>query len=356
MCYSDFFVRLPWWTSIVVVSIALLVIHFAAKFLYKCLYPKCVAKGNRFSALVIQMLYQPFQAFMWFSALIILVSLYAHYFFAIGVITWITNLLRIGAIFSGIWAAHIFASGVKEFIAEKRHFDLTTKNFISMIIFILTGIVALLLILPILGFQIGGLLAFGGMSGIIAGFAAREAIANLFGGFLIALDRPFKIGDWIHSLDHSIEGYVEHVGWRLTRIRTFEKRPLYVPNSLFSSMSFVNGSNMTNRRIMSKFAIRYQDKPVLKMLILALNAYILGSDLIDQNHINVVNFDEFGENGLEIFVRIYTKATGFAEFHLAKEKIFLDFFEIIEKHGADFANPTSNIRIINENQGKSKIL
>ncbi len=69
---------------------------------------------------------------------------------------------------------------------------------------------------------------------------------------MIYFDRPFKVGDWIRSPDRQIEGTVERIGWRMTIIRTFDKRPLYVPNSVFSSIVVENPSRMLNRRIYEK--------------------------------------------------------------------------------------------------------
>jgi MscS family membrane protein len=66
---------------------------------------------------------------------------------------------------------------------------------------------------------------------------------------MIYLDRPFAVGDWIRSPDRDIEGTVEDIGWRLTRIRTFDSRPLYVPNSAFTSIAVENPSRMEHRRI-----------------------------------------------------------------------------------------------------------
>ena len=100
-----------------------------------------------------------------------------------------------------------------------------------------------------LGYSISGVLAFGGIGGIAVGFAAKDLLANFFGGLMIYLDRPFSVGDWIRSPDKNIEGTVEEIGWRLTRIRTFDKRPLYVPNSTFTQISVENPSRMLNRRI-----------------------------------------------------------------------------------------------------------
>lgn len=88
----------------------------------------------------------------------------------------------------------------------------------------------------ILGFSLSGVLAFGGIGGIAVGFAAKDMLANFFGGLAIYLDRPFIVGEWIRSPDHEIEGTVEHIGWRQTRVRAFNKNPIYVPNSLFSTI------------------------------------------------------------------------------------------------------------------------
>ena len=63
------------------------------------------------------------------------------------------------------------------------------------------------------------------MGGLIVGMAAKDLLSNLFGALMVYMDKPFKVGDWIRSPDKSIEGTVEDIGWRVTRIRTFDKRP-----------------------------------------------------------------------------------------------------------------------------------
>ena len=103
------------------------------------------------------------------------------------------------------------------------------------------------------------MLTFGGVGGLIVGLAAKDLLSNFFGGMMIYFDRPFKVGDWIRSPDRQIEGTVERIGWRMTIIRTFDKRPLYVPNSVFSSIVVENPSRMLNRRINETFGLRYQD-------------------------------------------------------------------------------------------------
>ena len=102
-----------------------------------------------------------------------------------------------------------------------------------------------LVMLHTMGINIAGLLAFGGVGGIAVGMASRDMIANFFGGLTVYMDQPFKVGDWIRSPDKEIEGTVEDIGWRRTVIRTFDKRPLYVPNAVFTNISVENPSRMS---------------------------------------------------------------------------------------------------------------
>ena len=126
--------------------------------------------------------------------------------------------------------------------------DPTTLHALAKLTRLSVVISAVLVALPTLGIEITALLAFGGVGGIAVGFAAQDLLSNFFGGLMIYLDRPFAIGDWIRSPDREIEGTVESIGWRLTLVRTFDKRPLYVPNSVFAKLALENPSRMTNRR------------------------------------------------------------------------------------------------------------
>ncbi|NQV64749.1 MAG: mechanosensitive ion channel family protein, partial [SAR86 cluster bacterium] len=135
--------------------------------------------------------------------------------------------------------------------------DVTTATAIGKLLRISVLITAILSVLQTLGVSVSGIMAFGGIGGIAVGFAAKDLLANFFGGLMIYLDRPFTVGDWIRSPDRQIEGTVEHIGWRLTMIRTFDRRPLYVPNSIFASIAVENPSRMQNRRIYETFGVRY---------------------------------------------------------------------------------------------------
>jgi len=206
-------------------------------------------------------------------------------------------------------------------------------------------IVVSLMILQSVGVSVSGLLAFGGIGGIAVGFAARDLLANFLGGLSIYLDRPFTVGDWIRSPDREIEGTVESIGWRMTMIRTFDQRPLYVPNAVFSSVALENPSRMRNRRIYETIGIRYQDIRCMSGIVADVKAMLEGHEAIDLNRTLMVNFVNCGPSSLDFFVYTFTKTTDWATYHGIKQDVLLRILEIIEAHGAEVAFPTSTIHL-----------
>ena len=134
-----------------------------------------------------------------------------------------------------------------------------TYEIVVRILKILVVVITALIIMQEIGLSISGLLAFGGVGGLIVGLAAKDLLSNFFGGMMIFFDRPFRVGEFIKSPDMNIEGIVEKIGWRLTVVRTFSKNVLYIPNTAFSSIIVENATRMSNRRINETIGIRYDD-------------------------------------------------------------------------------------------------
>jgi len=206
-------------------------------------------------------------------------------------------------------------------------------------------ITAVLIILQTLGFSISGVLALGGVGGIAVGFAARDIVANLFGGLTIYLDRPFAVGDWIRSPDREIEGTVVEIGWRRTVISTFETRPLYVPNSLFTSISVENPSRMSNRRIKETIGVRYDDMQKIPIILTEIRELLQQHPEIDQSRTLMVHLNEFGASSVDFFIYTFTRTTVWTTFHEVKERVMLEIAAVIEKHGAEIAFPTTTVHI-----------
>ncbi len=230
---------------------------------------------------------------------------------------------------------------------DEKKIDKSTVEAISKLLKVSVGITSILLILQNLGVSIGAVLAFGGIGGIAIGFAAKDLLANFFGGLIIYLDRPFSIGDWIRSSDRQIEGTVEYIGWRQTRIRTFDKRPLYVPNAIFNSITVENPSRMSNRRIYETFGLRYDDINQVEIIISQVKSMLISHDAIDTNQTLMVNLNAYAESSVDFFVYTFTKTTDWVKFHEIKQDVLLKIAAIIESNNAELAFPTQRMQIEN---------
>lgn len=248
------------------------------------------------------------------------------------------------------WSAHRLIGGVEaEMMSPHRgtvtSIDRATVRATSKLIRITLWVLAALMILQSIGVSIEGLLAFGGIGGIAVGFAAKDMLANFFGALSIYLDRPFTVGDWIRSPDREIEGTVESIGWRLTVIRTFDKRPLYVPNAAFSQIAVENPTRMFNRRIYETIGLRYSDADKVEPVVQQVRHMLEQHEAIDHSQTLMVNFVSFGPSSLDFFVYTFTKTVVWVEFHKIKEDIMLNILRIIHDNGADVAFPTRTLHV-----------
>lgn len=227
-------------------------------------------------------------------------------------------------------------------------FDRTTMDAVAKLLRISVYITTSLVALQTMGFSVSGALAFGGIGGMAVALAAKDMLSNLFGGLTIYLDRPFSVGDWIRSPDRKIEGVVETIGWRFTTIRTFDKRPLYLPNSTFSTIAVENPSRMTNRRIYETIGLRYDDISQLSVILEDVKTMLMNHKDIDTSQTLMVNFNEFGESSLDFFIYTFTRTTHWETYHDIKQDVLFKIMEIVTSHNAECAFPTSTIHLKKE--------
>ena len=248
------------------------------------------------------------------------------------------------------WGLTVFITGVQQAsiqlaVEKGTGADATTMRAIGKLLRTAVMITTVLVIMQTLGFSISGVLAFGGIGGIAIGFAAKDLLANFFGALTIYLDRPFSEGDWIRSPDREIEGIVESIGWRLTVIRSFDKRPIYVPNSVFASIAVENTSRMSNRRIYESIGLRYADIKQMDAIVAAVTQMLRTHEEIDQSQTLIVNFIEFNASSVDFMVYTFTKTTDWVRFHQIKQDVLLQIAAIIEQQGAEMAFPSRSLYI-----------
>lgn len=231
----------------------------------------------------------------------------------------------------------------EESAPDQSRVDPTTLSALAKLLRLAIIISGVLVALPTIGIEITALLAFGGVGGIAIGFAAKDLLSNFFGGLMIYMDRPFAIGDWIRSPDREIEGTVESIGWRLTVVRTFDKRPLYIPNSVFNTLALENPSRMSNRRIKETIGLRYEDASKMSAIVADVKAMLLKHEEIDTSQTLMVNFNSYATSSLDFFIYTFTKTTNWIRFHEIKQDVMLKIIEIVHSHDADFAFPTTTL-------------
>ena len=250
--------------------------------------------------------------------------------------------------FISLAEARILEDLTNEKDSDQTRVDPTTLHAIAKLLRLSVIISSVLVAMPTLGIEITALLAFGGVGGIAVGFAAQDLLANFFGGLMIYLDRPFDIGDWIRSPERNIEGTVESIGWRLTVVRTFDKRPLYVPNSVFTTLALENPSRMSHRRIKETIGIRYSDADKMEMITSQTKEMLKNHPEINTENTLMVNFNSFAPSSLDFFIYTFTKTKDWEKYHTVKQDILLNILKIVEQNGAEVAFPTSTIHLANQ--------
>jgi len=267
-----------------------------------------------------------------------------------GLIDLIGTVRHVLIIITLAWGLMVFITGIQQAsiqMAKEKSTgtDVTAIRAIGKLLRTAVIITTALIVMQTLGFSVSGVLAFGGMGGIAIGFAAKDLLANFFGALTIYLDRPFSEGDWIRSPDREIEGIVENIGWRLTVIRSFDKRPIYVPNSVFASIAVENASRMSNRRIYESIGLRYADIKQMDAIVAAVTQMLRTHKEIDQTQTLIVNFTEFNASSVDFMVYTFTKTTDWVRFHEIKQDVLLQIADIIEQHDAEMAFPSRSLYV-----------
>lgn len=199
------------------------------------------------------------------------------------------------------------------------------------------GVVVLTLLALMITFGVSttALGALLGGAGIGIGFGAQQISQNFLSGFMLFFNRPFSEGDWISVSD--MEGTVEQIGWYHTRIRTFDRRPQYIPNSLFATTPILNPGRMYNRRIKANISLRYEDLSRIDTISKDVRTMLLQHPSIDQSQTILVNFHEWDSSSINMLVYCFTKTTVWKEWLDIQQQIFLEIADIVKHAGGDFA-------------------
>lgn len=199
------------------------------------------------------------------------------------------------------------------------------------------------MVASVFGYNVGGFVAGLGLGGVAIAFAAKDALAHLLGGFVIITEKPFKIGDWILTPD--VEGTVEDISFRSTKIRTFAQAVVTMPNATIANGPITNWSQMGKRQISYNFTVSPDtSKDKLQRIISEIEMYLKTNDEVHPETI-LVKFDHFNEMGYSIMVYLFTKTTVWADYLQVKEELNLKIVELLEREGATIALPSRRVYV-----------
>lgn len=188
------------------------------------------------------------------------------------------------------------------------------------------------------GYNVGALIAGLGIGGLALAMAAKDTVSNIFGGFTIFSDRPFKLNDRIKVAGH--DGTVTDIGVRSTRLKTLEGRVVTIPNSTFSDSAVENVSLEPSRKVVSNLGLTYDTTPEqMKQGMSLLKDIAARSDGIEDNVL--VGFNAFGDSAMNIIFIYYIKKEG--DILGTQTEMNMKILEEFTKAGLDFAFPTQTL-------------
>jgi len=261
----------------------------------------------------------------------------------------IKNILNTLIVFDIFWAILSIAEalrGLFHHTTAKFHSELSKEmgDFILKIVKILIGGVGLAAILQVWGINVTALIASLGLGGLAFALAAKDTASNLFGSFALLADRSIRIGEWIKV--GNTEGVVEAIGMRTTKIRSFQKSLITVPNQLVANTPIENFSRRGIRRINMNIGLTYDTSRDQILKIMEEIKYMLHAhDGISHQDTLLVNFESFGDSSLNILIYTFTNTANWDKYLNIREDIHLKIMQIVEENHASFAFPSQSLYV-----------
>lgn len=312
-----------------------------------------ILKKNKNKKIAENTFYKPLKSFISLSGIYLAIQVIKEPFkIAIGILSVINTIYRIALIL-------IIANGLTQALNSKSRLikKLQTKinpekaennssiEFLAKILKVAIYIIAGFLVIQELGFDLGGLVAGLGIGGVILTLAAQDTAKNLFGGVVIFLDKPFKVGDYIEASTYC--GTVEDITFRSTAIRTLDDSLLHIPNSEMSAVAIINWSEINRRRYATNLLLTLETplekiakikKEIIEMFLEQEELY---TDTIR------VNFENILDNGIQMVIAVYTNIIDLGEYLKLKEKLNYQIMQILEKNAVQLAYNTQTVYVKN---------
>lgn len=279
----------------------------------------------------------------------IIVGLHLFFLLIFKETPFIKNVLNTLVVYDIFWAIISLTEALRgafHLATAKFNPDLAKEmgNFILKIAKVLIGAVGLGAMLQVWGINVTALVASLGLGGLAFALAAKDTASNMFGSFALLADKSIRIGEWIKV--GGVEGTVEDIGMRTTKIRSFEKSLITVPNQIVSNSPIENFSRRGVRRIKMRIGVTYgTTADQMNAIVEEIRAMLHSHEKISQKETLLVNFESFGDSALNIFIYTFTSTANWERYLNIREDIHLKIMKIVEDNGSGFAFPSQSIYV-----------
>jgi len=244
------------------------------------------------------------------------------------------------------WAVLSLIEAFKDYIFNYRNIDKQhSKELTAFVIKVIKGFIIATgasVILHNWGVNVTGIVASLGLGGLAFALAAKDTASNLFASIALLLDNSIRSGEWVKVA--GVEGVVEYVGMRTTKIRSFQKSLYTVPNHLIANNPIENFSRRGVRRIKMGVGLTYDtNSQQVENIVLEIRDMLQRHPRISQKETLLVNFNAFGDSSLDIFIYAFSNTAKWDQYLAIREDIHLKIIKIVERNGSAFAFPSQSL-------------
>ncbi len=219
----------------------------------------------------------------------------------------------------------------------------TLQNVLEKAYKALVGAMGILMAAQELGLPVTGVITGAGLAGLTISLAAQDTASNLFGGLMILIERPFEVGDWIIVGD--VEGAVEDISFRSTRVRALDNSIYVLTNSNVCSSTINNCTQRQKRLYRFTLSVaREVTRPQLEKLMADLRAMLAASPHTYEDSV-IVQLSGFGASSIDILVSAYLRTPDYSTFLQMQSELHLDLIDVMQAAGVAFSFPTTNVYI-----------
>lgn len=330
-------------TFLVVIFSLLIVRHFIVKILVKLFRKASEKTQNKLDDKIVDICEPPFRFLMLIFVFSVSLPILKLPEVLQGTVSHLIRSMVIIGVFWTFYRGTDLIRGLLEGWTQKTQSELDDKivSFIVRLLNIVIILIGGMVLIQEWDYNVTGIVTGLGLGGLAFALAAKDMLSNIFGLLMIIADKPFSIGDWV--VVDNIEGTVEDIGFRSTKIRTFGLALVSVPNAAIASSAVINWSRRGHRRMRFNLDFTYDSTPA------QIKAFTMQAEQFLQNHKEIhqetifVKFSGFEDSSLRVFFYFFSNTAMWGEFLDVQQRVKLDLMEIALELGLSFAFPSQSI-------------